>query len=98
METQVVQTFGQLTSVYFNINFVAKMLNFGKKCNFGRNVDFCHIVSTTTESNYDLAKMLIFRKMCKILIENSIFLRKCSFVHKLFFIKVFHLFGNCYFD
>ena len=94
-----------MTSVFLNINFCAKMSILGKN-NWSsvRNVDFLKLLCTTTESEYLLENMLIFRKLwlfvwnCQNMIKTSIFLRKCLFVHVLIFIRVFLLLENCYFD
>ena len=56
---------GKVECVFFNINFFARILILSKKekkCNFGRNVDFSHVVCTTTESDYIFAKPTYLKK------------------------------------
>ena len=101
----------KVTSVFLNINFLCKNVNFGKKkLNFVRNVDFFKQLCTTTESEHLIGKHAYFQKIVtfcvivyihqetQILIKTLIFLRKCLFVRVLIFIRVFLLLENCYFD
>ena len=104
---------GKVTSVFLNINFLCKTVNFlGKK-----KLKFCEKFwlfsnnrALLVSVNILLENMLIFRKFWLFvwmsiyiknlsnLIKTSIFLRKCLFVHVLIFIRVFLLLENCYFD
>ena len=102
----------KVTSVFLNIQFLCKNVNFGKKkLNFVRNVDFFQTIvhyywkwtsywkiCLFSENCDFLCDCLYTSRNCPILIKTLIFLRKCLFVHVLIFIKVFYLLENCYFD
>ena len=95
----------KVTSVFLNINFLCKTVNF-----FGKKIEILWEILTFSNNcallvsvNILLENMLIFRKFWLFkklsnLIKTSIFLRKCLFVHVLIFIRVFLLLENCYFD
>ena len=107
------QNFGvKATSVFLNINFLCKTVNFlGKKIEILWEIlTFSNNCALLLSVNILLENMLIFRKLwllceclytlrnCQNMIKTSIFLRKCLFVHVLIFIRVFLLLENCYFD
>ena len=68
-----------------SVHYYWKWLSFCKICLFLEKCEFL------CEGLYTLTK-------CQILIKKLQFLRICSFVYVLIFIKVFHLLENCYFD
>ena len=103
---------GKITSVFLNIIFLCKTVNFkGKKIEILWEIlTFSNNCALLLKANILLENMLIFRKFWLFvwmsiyikklsnLIKTSIFLRKCLFVHVLIFIRVFLLLENCYFD
>ena len=107
-----VKLWGNVTSVFLNINFCAKLSMFWKKKieNLWEILTFSNNCALLLSVNILLENMLIFRKCWLFvwlsiyikklsnLIKTSIFLRKCLFVHVLIFIRVFLLLENCYFD
>ena len=55
---------GKVTSVFLNINFLWKTVNFwGKKWNFVRNFDFFKPLCFTSESEYLIGKHAYFQKI-----------------------------------
>ena len=103
---------GKVTSVFLNINFLCKTVNFlGKKIEILWEIlTFSNNCALLVSVNILLENMLIFRKFWLFvwmsiyiknlsnMIKTLIFLRKCLFVHVLIFIRVFLLLENCYFD
>ena len=91
--------------------FVQNCQFFGKKNEILWEIlTFSNNCALLVSVNILLENMLIFRKLWLFvwmsiyinklsnLIKTSIFLKKCLFVHVLFFIRVFLLLENCYFD
>ena len=112
IKSSLSKLWGKVTSVFLHINFCAKLSIFWeKKKKFCENfLTFSNNCALLVSVNILLENMLIFRKLWLFvwmsvyikklsnLIKTSIFLRKCLFVHKLIFIRVFLLLENCYFD
>ena len=93
------------TSVFLNINFCAKLSNFGEKIEFREKCWFFETIvhyywkwisywkTCLFSENCDfLCECLYTLRNCQNMIKTSIFLRKCLFVHVSIFIKCTVLF------
>ena len=82
---KIIEVLWEMLTFETIVHYYWKWISYWKTCLFSENCDF-------------LCDCLYTSRNCRILIKISIFLRKCSFVHMLIFIRVFLLLENRYFD